>query len=298
MGAVLAVLGVDEPVSYEPPSKKILCNIYGVQISLAHITTLLISVIVLTLTILLEYGTIPAVQQGFYCGDPQYSHKYKGETVTPEILGVTAVLVPLFIIISTELLAYQSFRKINPYTVVFYMQECIVGVALVLLLTSITKVIVGEHRPHFFDTCQPDTAVNCTAGQFVETFTCTSEYSQIFKVDSSLSFFSGHSSISWFIAIYLCYIIHVRTVTVNAGYIIKPFLISLVLTWSLLCSLSRITDRRHHWWDVLTGSLFGICSALYFAVVVYEKMKKNDPLVRSYKLTEEIPLSIHHRSAL
>ena len=35
------------------------------------------------------------------------------------------------------------------------------------------------------------------------------------------------------------------------------------LLWALVCSLSRITDHRHHWWDVVAGSVVGVVSALY-----------------------------------
>lgn len=36
-----------------------------------------------------------------------------------------------------------------------------------------------------------------------------------------------------------------------------PTLQSFLLLWAIFCSVSRITDHRHHWWDVLTGGLFG-----------------------------------------
>lgn len=32
----------------------------------------------------------------------------------------------------------------------------------------------------------------------------------------------------------------------------------------MLSSFSRITDHRHHWWDVLCGSILGAAIALYF----------------------------------
>ena len=30
------------------------------------------------------------------------------------------------------------------------------------------------------------------------------------------------------------------------------------LAFALICSISRYTDKRHHWWDVLAGILIGI----------------------------------------
>lgn len=43
------------------------------------------------------------------------------------------------------------------------------------------------------------------------------------------------------------------------------------LLWGVICSLSRITDRRHHWHDVLAGSIFGIIFALYYVAYVTKR---------------------------
>ena len=37
----------------------------------------------------------------------------------------------------------------------------------------------------------------------------------------------------------------------------KHFLQTAFISFALLCSISRIIDKRHHWWDVLAGSIFG-----------------------------------------
>lgn len=39
-----------------------------------------------------------------------------------------------------------------------------INLVLMLLVMDVSKVFIGEHRPHFLDTCRPDTAVNCTIG--------------------------------------------------------------------------------------------------------------------------------------
>jgi phosphatidate phosphatase len=39
-----------------------------------------------------------------------------------------------------------------------------VNLVFMLLVMDVTKVLVGEHRPHFLESCRPDTAVNCTIG--------------------------------------------------------------------------------------------------------------------------------------
>lgn len=39
-----------------------------------------------------------------------------------------------------------------------------INLVFMLLMMDVTKVLIGEHRPHFLETCRPDTAVNCTVG--------------------------------------------------------------------------------------------------------------------------------------
>ena len=41
------------------------------------------------------------------------------------------------------------------------------------------------------------------------------------------------------------------------SFLMKPFLQLLWACYALFCSLTRITDRRHHWWDVLAGATLG-----------------------------------------
>lgn len=51
--------------------------------------------------------------------------------------------------------------------------------------------------------------------------------------------------------------------TRQTGQLLKPLLVCVCLLWGVLCSLSRITDRRHHWWDVVAGSILGVTGAFY-----------------------------------
>lgn len=32
------------------------------------------------------------------------------------------------------------------------------------------------------------------------------------------------------------------------------------LSWAAYCSMSRISDYTHHWWDVLSGVLIGLAT--------------------------------------
>ncbi|CAH1164424.1 unnamed protein product [Phaedon cochleariae] len=243
------------------------------RITPAFASNVFLAILVLSLLVLAEFGFIPGPKLGYYCQDPSISHKFQGEVVSPLVLLVGSLVLPLLVLLCTELIASRTFKKVDCGLVWYYYKECAIGCILVLALTQIAKVLVGEHRPHFFDVCEPDTAQGCVPGSFVESYRCTSaRFSGYFLVDSSRSFPSGHSSVSWFVGVFSAYVIQTRLPSVRTGRLLKPFLISLCLTWSLLCSLTRITDRRHHWWDVLAGTTLGVLGALYTIQMVHKKM--------------------------
>lgn len=157
----------------------------------------------MALIIITEYGVLPAARMGYTCKDPTISHKFKGEVITPLMLAIGSLILPLLALVSTEMLINETFKKINAKKVWFYYKECATGCMLVLLITEIMKVLIGEHRPHFLDVCMPDTEHNCVPFTFVEEFKCTNtKYSGYFLVDTSRSFPSGHSSISVFVGIF------------------------------------------------------------------------------------------------
>lgn len=55
---------------------------------------------------------------------------------------------------------------------------------------------------------------------------------------------------------------------------VKPFIIVMVLLWAVVCSLTRITDHRHHWWDVAVGSILGTTVAFYTIVALCKSFQQ------------------------
>lgn len=49
----------------------------------------------------------------------------------------------------------------------------------------------------------------------------------------------------------------------NTTFLLVPWLQCLCLMWAMLCSFTRITDHRHHWWDVLAGFILGAIMAVF-----------------------------------
>lgn len=60
--------------------------------------------------------------------------------------------------------------------------------------------------------------------------------------------------------VHCCRYLQVRSPRIRSRLLI-PILQSIFILCASLCSFSRITDHRHHWWDVLAGATIGIVFA-------------------------------------
>jgi membrane-associated phospholipid phosphatase len=125
------------------------------------------------------------------------------------------------------------------------------------------KKVISENRPQFFDICRPDSAVNCTVGEYIASYNCTNtEYPRVILRDPNNSFPSGHAAFSFFVALFMIRYLQYRCKEVRNQYLLK-FLFLLLVAMAAFCSFSRIYDRRHFWWDVAAGILLGVLFTFY-----------------------------------
>ncbi|XP_068083628.1 phospholipid phosphatase 1 [Anabrus simplex] len=247
----------------------------------------LLAAAVLVIVAVIEFGTFPNHKGGFYCGDPKISFKLQGDTIANEVLITGVLLIPAIAIwwvescslppdISEKCNSAKDFLIAGLRQALWWYRGFLIGLILVLFVTEIGKVILGETRPHFLYTCRPDKAVNCTPGSYVSDYTCTNKDDPYMDVsDSTRSFPSGHSSSSFYMSIFMMWYIQVR-VHPDVSYVLIPWLHCLFFSWCLACSLTRITDHRHHWWDVLAGSILGTIGAVFSVLVFCGGFLKNE----------------------
>jgi len=95
--------------------------------------------------------------------------------------------------------------------------------------------------------------------------------------DVKKSFPSGHALLSTYAAIFMV-VFTQRKVGTSYSSLWKHLLQMFFICFALLCSISRIIDRRHHWWDVLAGVILGISLA-----VITVKWHVNDFKLNSFK---------------
>jgi len=241
----------------------------------SYIINTLIGVGVLFVIVAIETGRIPYSKQGFFCNDPSISFKYKGDTISNSCLGIIITAYPLVYIWMVEIL--RSGSVVNRSLLVSFAKcygNYVTGVLGTLFLVEISKLVAAEHRPHFLDTCAPDKSMGCLNGTWIEDYQCTNtEYKKRFIIDSSLSFPSGHAAIAMYTGLFCAFYIQVRLHSRSFGYLVKPFFILIAILAGPVVGLTRITDHRHHWWDVLFGLLYGTASAFYSCIVLCNSFK-------------------------
>jgi len=131
------------------------------------------------------------------------------------------------------------------------------GLALTGSMTQVVKITVGRPRPDLLDRCQPPPELSDPPYGLQNWTICTQLDDHIIR-DGFRSFFSGHSSLSFaglgFLSFYLAGKLHLFD---SRGHTSKAWLALLPFMAASLVAISRTMDYRHHWQDVLVGSLVG-----------------------------------------
>uniref|UniRef100_A0A4W6CD15 Phospholipid phosphatase 1 n=1 Tax=Lates calcarifer TaxID=8187 RepID=A0A4W6CD15_LATCA len=200
-------------------------------------------------------------KRGFFCNDESIRYPLKEDTISYQLLG--GVMIPFtLIIVCGECLSVYLSRIKNHSLGTKYMAcvykavgSYVFGAAASQSLTDIAKYSIGRLRPNFLAVCKPVwDRINCKAGGYIENFTCTGDK---FLVDEArLSFYSGHSSFSMYCMLFLVLYIQARLKSEWAR-LLRPTIQFFLIATAVYVGLSRVSDYKHHWSDVLTGLLQG-----------------------------------------
>lgn len=224
-------------------------------------------------------GKIKPYQRGFFCNDESISYPFHSSTVTSTVLYTMGFTLPICSMIIGECLSVylnciKSKSFCNSYVACIYkaVGTFVFGAAMSQSLTDIAKYSIGRLRPHFLDVCKPDwTQINCTGGAYIEDFICTGDATKV--NEGRLSFYSGHSSFSMYCMLFLALYLQAR-MQAEWARLLRPTLQFFLIAASVYTGLSRVSDYKHHWSDVLTGLIQGAIVALLVVFCVSDFFKK------------------------
>uniref|UniRef100_A0A8C1RYI1 Phospholipid phosphatase 1 n=1 Tax=Cyprinus carpio TaxID=7962 RepID=A0A8C1RYI1_CYPCA len=218
-------------------------------------------------------------KRGFFCNDDSINYPYKEDTISYPLLG--GVMIPITVLtmiigecLSVYLNRVKSKSFCNSYVACIYkaIGTFLFGAAMSQSLTDIAKYSIGRLRPHFLDVCKPDwTQINCTGGAYIEDFVCTGDSTKV--NEGRLSFYSGHSSFSMYCMLFLALYLQAR-MQAEWARLLRPTLQFFLIAASVYTGLSRVSDYKHHWSDVLAGLIQGAIVALLVVFFVSDFFKK------------------------
>ncbi|XP_048224472.1 phospholipid phosphatase 1 isoform X1 [Perognathus longimembris pacificus] len=253
----------------------------------------------------LNLGQIYPFQRGFFCTDNSIKYPYHDGTVTTTMLIILGVGLPISSMIVGEtlsvyfnLLHSNSFIR-NNYIATIYkaIGTFLFGAAASQSLTDIAKYSIGRLRPHFLDVCDPDwSKINCSDG-YIENYICRGNAQKV--KEGRLSFYSGHSSFSMYCMLFVALYLQAR-MKGDWARLLRPTLQFGLVAVAIYVGLSRVSDYKHHWSDVLTGLIQGAVVAVLVAVYVSDFFKaRNSPFKErkeedSHTTLHETPTAGNH----
>uniref|UniRef100_A0A8C5MCP0 Phospholipid phosphatase 1 n=1 Tax=Leptobrachium leishanense TaxID=445787 RepID=A0A8C5MCP0_9ANUR len=217
-------------------------------------------------------------KRGFFCNDESISYPYREDTISYQLLAAIVIPLSIIVILLGEALSvyYNNLQSNafvrNHYVATIYkaIGAFIFGAAVSQSLTDIAKYTIGRLRPHFLSVCKVNWAqVNCSAG-YIENFVC--EGDSVKSNEARLSFYSGHSSFSMYCMLFLALYLHSR-MRGDWARLLRPTIQFALVAASVYVGLSRVSDYKHHWSDVLTGLIQGAIVAVLIVVYVSDFFK-------------------------
>jgi len=185
------------------------------------------------------------------------------ERVPPVALYFIAVVSPLVIQLVVNLLTVRSSWDYHCSAL-----GLILGLVITGAITQFSKITVGRPRPDLLSRCIPQAGSQDPTYGLSTDAICTQTNESILR-DGWRSFPSGHSSLTFaglsFLSFYLAGKLHLFD---TRGHAHKAWISVTPLAGATLVAISRTMDYRHHWQDVVTGSILGFVIA-YFAYRQY-----------------------------
>jgi len=233
-------------------------------------------------------------KRGFYCDDESLRYPYRASTVTRQMLIVVGILIPTILIFITEIFRYLTWERkcaqffksyqcrnynVNRFIVRLYtfLGYFFLGVCFNQLMVDIAKYTIGRQRPHFMDVCKPNVGYEtCLSDhKYITDFNCTGDNKYLIH-EASLSFYSGHSAFSFYAAWYTALYLQARLYKPLYSRLLLPAIQFALFGGACFVAYSRVSDYKHHWSDVLVGSIMGSVIGGVVAVCIAQVFERRE----------------------
>jgi len=217
---------------------------------------------ILTLTLALAFFLLDKVdgfKREFSVSDTSLRHTFAvHERVPNSALFAIAFVAPLLLQWLINLATIRNWWDAHNSAL-----GLVLSLSLAGAFTQAIKITVGRPRPDLIDRCNPDAqVVDPTFG--LSTVAICHQSDRYIINDGFRSFPSGHASLSFagltFLSLYIAGKLHLFD---TRGHAPKAWISLFPLIGAALVAVSRTMDYRHHWQDVLAGSLLGIVAACF-----------------------------------
>ncbi|WWD20617.1 hypothetical protein CI109_105093 [Kwoniella shandongensis] len=190
----------------------------------------------------------------FSLTDTSIQHSFAThERVPPKLLGFISVGIPLLCLLPLSTLVSRNSWDVHNSILGLFTSFTVTGV-----VTQIIKMSVGRPRPDLIARCLPAPGATDHAVFGLSTVDICTSTNKFLLDDGFKSFPSGHSSLSFsglaFLSLYLAGKMHLWDVR---GHRTRAWAALSPLLGGVMVAISRTEDNRHHWQDVLVGSLLG-----------------------------------------
>jgi len=226
--------------------------------------------------------------RGFFCDDLSISYPARSDSISWVSCLLVGGSVPLLIIIVSELIL-RSVRGTETSvagfgeTLLAWIGPFVAGFFFEHMFVDVAKYNVGRLRPNFIDNCRPyftidgspyDCQNTSKPSEYIDDYQCINhDYKE-----SLLSFPSGHTSLITYAMVFAVGYLELRMPSplIKVSFLAKPMLQVALLLVAWYISLSRISDYKHHWSDVLAGSIIGSFTAFVALYYVYKWISKRE----------------------
>mmetsp|Transcript_11338 Transcript_11338/g.42507 ORF Transcript_11338/g.42507 Transcript_11338/m.42507 type:complete len:322 (+) Transcript_11338:92-1057(+) len=258
---------------------------FATAASTSLITDLIFFGLVLLITGAAEWEWIKNVQvRGYFRDDRSIQYPYlKTDSLSATLVAIVTIVVPLITFVAVELILLVRIRYIDRWrfkrSPLLILQNLIqttlifcLGYVLTLLFTLILKNYTGRLRPDFISRCQPDYSlispdVNYISPDLQDTI-CTGDAKAI--TEGRKSFPSGHACVAVYAMLFAgAYLSRLRTRILSTNLI--PVIQYVLIIFSILSTITRVTDNVHHPSDLIIGYVLGIVAFFYFEIYVRKR---------------------------